>query len=182
MRHVLKLHRHSRCAALSRIEVEVSRPRPGHLLLRYRATGNIARLRLPRRVPAARADGLWRHTCFEAFLGAPGSAGYCEFNFSPSRQWAAYRFHSYRRGMRGEREVPPPRIATRSTPARYELQVFMRLDRHPLRRAAWRLGLSAVIEEESGNKSYWALAHPRGRPDFHHSAGFACKLPPVEQT
>jgi hypothetical protein len=36
----------------------------------------------------------------------------------------------------------------------------------------WRLGLSAVIEETSGHKSYWALAHPPGRPDFHHSDCF----------
>ena len=30
------------------------------------------------------------------------------------------------------------------------------------------LGLSAILEEEDGTISYWALAHPPGRPDFHH--------------
>jgi hypothetical protein len=32
---------------------------------------------------------------------------------------------------------------------------------------AWRIGLAAVIEERSGHKSYWALAHPPGKADFH---------------
>ena len=39
------------------------------------------------------------------------------------------------------------------------------------------LGLSAVIEEADGNVSYWALAHPPGKPDFHHSDCLALELP-----
>jgi hypothetical protein len=34
---------------------------------------------------------------------------------------------------------------------------------------AWRIGLAAVIEDTSGHKSYWALVHPPGKADFHHS-------------
>ena len=45
--------------------------------------------------------------------------------------------------------------------------------------ASWRLGLSAVIEDTSGGKSYWALAHPPGKPDFHHADCFALELPPA---
>ena len=41
----------------------------------------------------------------------------------------------------------------------------------------WRLGLSAVLEEKDGTKSYWALAHPPGAPDFHHPDCFAAQLP-----
>jgi len=36
--------------------------------------------------------------------------------------------------------------------------------------------LSAVIEEESGTLSYWALRHAPGRADFHHPDGFALEL------
>jgi len=42
----------------------------------------------------------------------------------------------------------------------------------------WQLGLSAVIEEKSGRKSYWALAHPPGEADFHHSDCFAHEFSP----
>ena len=43
------------------------------------------------------------------------------------------------------------------------------------------LGISAVIEEQDGRLSYWALAHPPGKPDFHHRDCFALRLPPVER-
>ena len=39
------------------------------------------------------------------------------------------------------------------------------------------LALSAVIEAEDGQKSYWALAHPSDKPDFHHPQSFVLELP-----
>ena len=41
----------------------------------------------------------------------------------------------------------------------------------------WRLGLTAVVEETGGRISYWALAHPAGRPDFHRADCFVLELP-----
>ena len=41
-----------------------------------------------------------------------------------------------------------------------------------------RIGLSAVIEEANGRISYWALAHPPGKPDFHHADCFALEFSP----
>ena len=44
--------------------------------------------------------------------------------------------------------------------------------------AVWALGLSAILEEKDGTKSYWALAHPPGdKPDFHAADCFAASLP-----
>jgi hypothetical protein len=41
----------------------------------------------------------------------------------------------------------------------------------------WRLGLAAILEEQDGTKSYWALAHPDAeKPDFHHPDCFAAQL------
>jgi hypothetical protein len=42
---------------------------------------------------------------------------------------------------------------------------------------ATRLGLSAVIETVDGFFSYWALAHPSDKPDFHHPDSFILELP-----
>ena len=39
-----------------------------------------------------------------------------------------------------------------------------------------RLAVSAVMQSEQGVISYWALAHPPGKPDFHHRDGFALRL------
>ena len=178
MHVALKLHPDSLCAAATRIDVEIARPRPGTLLLSYVVTGRIGDLRRPPVTAAARRDELWRHTCFEAFIRpAPGEA-YYEFNFAPSTQWAAYRFDSYRTGMRIADEIGAPQIDVQSAPDRYALQATLELSHLP-DAARWRLGLAAVIEETSGRKSYWALAHPPGKPDFHHADCFAHELPPA---
>jgi hypothetical protein len=178
MRQALRLHPDSRCAAATRIEVDVARPRAGGLVLSYVVTGRIGGLRLPPVTASARADELWRHTCFEAFLRASPEEAYYEFNFAPSTQWAAYRFDRYRSGMRVAAEIAAPRIETRSGAERYALQAALELDALSSlpSKAGWRVGLAAVIEETNGNKSYWALAHPPGKPDFHHADGFAYDL------
>jgi hypothetical protein len=82
-------------------------------------------LRLPAAAEPGRADGLWRRTCFELFLLDPASEAYLEFNFSPSGQWAAYRFDGYRTGMR-ELAVAQPRILT-SDPAQFALAQAVQL-------------------------------------------------------
>ena len=179
MRQALKLHPDSRCSAGTHIEVDVARPRPGNLVLRYFVTGKMSDLRMPPVTAPTRGDELWRHTCFEAFVRASPGAAYTEFNFAPSTQWAAYRFSDYRSGMSVASEISAPRVEVQSNGACCELQASLELDRVPglPSDGAWRLGLSAVIEEASGGISYWALAHPPGKTDFHHSDCFAHELP-----
>jgi hypothetical protein len=170
MRHLLKLHPESRCDAVDQIAIEVARQR-GRLTLNYRMTGRIADLRLPSPRQPLRIDGLWQFTCFEAFLRAGTEEPYFEFNFSPSTAWAAYRFDSYREGMRAADAAPA--MEASSGGGVFRLQAA--LNGLPLERS-WHLGISAVIEEKSGRKSYWALKHPPGNPDFHHPDGFALDL------
>jgi hypothetical protein len=173
MRHTLRLHPYSLCAAATRIDADIVRPHPGGLILSYVVNGRVSDLRMPPVVAAAPADELWRHTCFEAFVRPSTGSTYYEFNFSPSTQWAAYHFSGYRSGMRVATEIAAPRIEMWSTAESYTLQAALELDElsSPL-----HLGLSAVLEETNGRKSYWALAHPPGKPDFHHADCFALEL------
>jgi hypothetical protein len=181
MRELLRLHPDFVCPAVSRIVVDVERSRAGTLLLRYVVTGSIAQLRVPPVTVSACADGLWQHTCFEAFIRAGAASAYYEFNFAPSTQWAAYRFAGYRNGMQALTEIAPPVIETRSDAECCAVEAFVELA--PLsdlpREADWQLGLCAVIEEAGGRKSYWALAHPPGKPDFHHPDCFASEISPA---
>lgn len=171
MRLQLSPHLHSPCAAVTSIEVEIIRPDPATLRLRYRLTGTIPDLFIPPAATPARADGLWQHTCFEAFLQQSDTNAYLEFNFSPSTQWAAYSFDTYRSGMQ-PLDTSPPHIETSTTEMEFELTALVEMQGD----GPWRLGLSAVIEMTNGRKSYWALAHPAAKPDFHHPQSFLCEL------
>jgi hypothetical protein len=179
MRLALTRHPESRCEAVARIDVDVARPRPDTLTLGYRVTGKIGNLRLPPRAAPTRADRLWTHTCFEAFVRASPGGAYFELNFAPSTRWAAYGFDGYRSGMRIAHEISASRIEVQSSPERYRMVVTVTLGGLPgaPSDASWRLGLAAVIEETSGRASHWALAHPPGKADFHHSDCFAHGLP-----
>ncbi len=41
-----------------------------------------------------------------------------------------------------------------------------------------RLGVSAVILLETGEQTFWAIAHPRPAADFHHHQSFVLSLRP----
>jgi hypothetical protein len=181
MRHALRLHPDSHGVAAIHIDVEIARPHAGSPVLSYIVTGETDRLRLPPATAAARADKLWQHTCFEAFLGTTPDAPYYEFNFAPSTRWAAYRFGGYRSGKRVATEIGAPTIETQSGSERYTLRASLNLDglSDLPRGAGWRLGLAAVIEDTRAARSYWALAHPPGKPDFHHFDCFALAFSPA---
>ena len=177
MRRFLTRHPSSRCFAAAKIEVEIARPSAEGLVLTYTVTGKTSDILIPPVTTAVRSDELWRHTCFEAFVRVPSVAEYYEFNFAPSSEWAAYRFTSYRTGCVAA-EIPTVQIEVQSSADTYALQASLGLGGLSGLPAStlWRLGLSAVIEDTSGRKSYWALAHPPGTPDFHHADCFAHEL------
>ena len=179
MNLALTRHPDTPCAAVESITVDVARSGPGRLAFRYTLTGSIGDLLMPPVVGPTRAEELWKHTCLEAFLRPARNEWYAEFNFSPSKQWAAYRFQRYREGMEHLRQ-PPPRIDVRSTECQYEMSVVDVATGILPGQPRWLLGLSAVIEETNGRKSCWALAHPPGKPDFHHADGFVFELPAAE--
>ena len=155
------------------------------LALTYSIEGDVARVRVPPPRSPRIADGLWRHTCCECFVALQGELGYHEFNFAPSGEWAVYRFAAYREGEALIDELLNPRIAVRSAARTLELDASIALDRlspaYP--RAQLVLALSAVIEDEEGAFSYWALRHSEGKPDFHHPNSFVLNLedPPRER-
>jgi hypothetical protein len=125
--------------------------------------------------PAAeptRRDELWRSTCFECFLKEEGQAAYQEWNFAPSGDWAAYAFDAERTGMRPADIANPPYIRTEDNLTWWGLGATLSIPVEP----RFTLALSAVIEETSGAKTYWALYHPSEQPDFHHPDCFAARL------
>lgn len=178
---VLRPHPDGAETPLDRIVAQVTRSAPARLSLRYVATGGVIGLRIPQPASPDRVDELWRHTCFEAFLSTT-HGGYCEVNLSPSSQWAAYAFGGYRERVADPR-LPTPAIAVEMDAGTLILTANLDLSTIPdLDPAApWSLGLSAVIEDKAGERSYWALAHPPGKPDFHHASAFTLQLLPPDR-
>ena len=122
----------------------------------------------------ARKDCLWQTTCFEAFLRSSGGDGYQEWNFAPSGDWAAYDFAAYREGMREADVASPPYIRMEDNLTWWTMGATIAVDAA----TRWELGLSAVLEQNDGSKSFWALAHPdSAKPDFHHPDCFVARLP-----
>jgi hypothetical protein len=175
---VLTRHPDSDGACVCEIEAQVGWTSADRLSLSYCLRGDTSRIRIPALRPARRADGLWRHTCFEAFIAVKKMPEYYEFNFSPSGEWAAYYFREYRDGAPFPNEDIAPNIIARLEADRLALDAVVPVDRIKRLRQnlGLCLGLCAVIEENNGEVSYWALKHPLGRPDFHRGDGFTLEI------
>lgn len=174
----LKPHPDSRAGAVRRLTADVKRTAVG-LSLRYEIEGYTAGLALPELSNPSRADELWKHTCFEAFVRRTDGDGYLEFNLSPTGQWAAYQFHGYRAGMVDIVGIDAAPIGTRISEDAFTLKADLDLSRIKAldTKASWVAAVTAVIEAADGAKSYWSLAHADGKPDFHHADGFVLTLP-----
>ena len=161
--------------AVRRMEARVLSLTDHWLRVRWRVDG-VEKLVVPKFGGKGRADNLWQTTCFELFLRPAGGAAYCEFNLSPSERWAAYDFADRREGMAQRPFAREPDCTLRLGRA---MAIFdAALPRAQLPDPPCAVGLAAVIEEEGGVKSYWALCHQGEAPDFHDPACFTATLGP----
>ena len=170
------------------IKARVTRKSDNHLVFNFRLMGDIDRLIIPAPQVAAPADKLWEHTCFEAFIAIADEPAYREFNFSPSGQWAAYAFSDYRQRddvvTNQLISIASPRILIRTFADRLELDAIIPPNAlpHLANGATLQCGLSAVIEDTDGGRSYWALRHTAAHPDFHLRDAFAFELADTHTT
>jgi hypothetical protein len=128
---------------------------------------------IPKLTKQWRADDLWQTTCFEAFLRSAGDDGYREWNFAPAGNWAAFDFTGRREGKSWAEVGSSPYIRMEDNFTWWTVGATIAVDAG----REWELGLSAVLEEKDGTKSYWALAHGCEQPDFHDPGCFVARLP-----
>ena len=131
-----------------------------------------SRFVMPEAEQPERADELWKTTCCEAFLRETGTDAYREWNFAPSGQWAAYDFQTYREGTSKPDVEAPPYIRVEDNLTWWTLGATIAVESGK----SWEMNLTTVLEEQDGAKSYWALAHPAEKPDFHAPDCFIGKL------
>ncbi len=162
------------------IDVTVER-QESVLGLEFEIRGDMASVRIPGLAESRFRDGLWHHTCLEMFLAERATpAGneaaerrepYTEYNFSPSREWAVYRFRFYRDPTPIKETQAVPCLTVDVSEQCLLLRISIDLSSLGFLSQPLQLGVAAVIEAADGTLSYWALHHPVDRPDFHHPAG-----------
>lgn len=173
-RKIVQLHSHplTPCPQVKALSVDTSATDGRTLRLVYRLEGDMARLLMPELQPSVRADKLWEHSCFEAFLRRVGEPGYVEYNFSPSGEWAAYRFRGYRKPAVGQENLEPPELHIVRSDENLEMKVTLTLKGVLPPNGQLQVGLAAVIETVAGGLCYWAQKHASDKPDFHHPDSF----------
>ena len=151
MNTVFTLHPHptTPCAAVRSLTAELC-----NTTLHYRLDADVSRLKLD-----SDDDVLWRHTCFECFLGGAGTH-YVEYNFAPDGRQRAYAFRAER--VPDENAAVPAPLPTVWSPNAPPLELQVTLPAVPK-----FLGLCAVIETADGRLHYFALQHSDNQPDFH---------------
>jgi hypothetical protein len=120
-------------------------------------------IRYPNGAWAQFKDQLWQHTCLECFIGL-NQQQYIELNFSPSHEYAHYRFESYRSTPQSLHwDKPIQQLNTQSQVVEWRLRQLI-----PFDAIDWiDINVSMVVELHNGDKGYFALRHPAEKPDFH---------------
>ena len=145
----------------------------GRLNFNIKILGSLTGLAIPLHESAPeRRNRLWEETCFEFFLVLPGDGRYWEFNLSPAGHWNVFCFEKYRQGMQEEAAVHCLPFSIRkdwnmvSLSLGFDLTLLIPLQTH------FKMAVSSVLQEQTGQTTFWALSHPAANPDFHHRDSF----------
>lgn len=145
---------------------------PEALALSFVLQGNLDDIVLPTAAERTRRDNLWQATCLEMFWAEEGQKNYWELNLAPGGAWNVYAFTDYRTGMQREERVAEPLTRISRTPDSFSLTVELGIGSLHAEHASLRVGISGVLKHRDARLSYWALAHPAEKPDFHAPQSF----------
>jgi hypothetical protein len=159
--HALMLHRTCDLGPIRSVTASVTATEQG-CEAEFQLDGRVSDIILPPPAASERRDYLWQTTCFEIFWQPIGGTYYREFNLSPSGQWAAYDFDSFREGMR-DAPVGGMALACSHDVTTLVLRASIAADLP----SPAQVALNAIVEHRDGSKQYWALAFPPGPPEFH---------------
>lgn len=165
--HPLMLHVACDLGPIRAVTASIT-PTPQGCEAAFRLDGHVPAIALPKPTASERRDNLWQTTCFEIFWQPLGDTAYREFNLSPSGQWAAYDFDSFREGMR-DAPVDAVAISCSHDETGLVLHASIAADLPDPAQVA----LNAIVEHADGTKQFWALAFPPGKPEFHSEANRA---------
>jgi hypothetical protein len=143
------------------------------LQIQYNIQGDTQSILWPQTAnPPNRRFGLWEQTCLEFFIAQPDAQPYWEVNLSPSGDWNIYHLADYRQDLTEEAVYKSLAIACN------DLSLSASLDLSPIVPVSSpiQLSITAVIQTQNTDYSYWAIAHTGQEPDFHLRESFVLQL------
>lgn len=145
--------------------------------IEYKLIGNLSQLIIAQHAPTPnRQYGLWKHTCFEFFLGIKDSTKYWEFNLSSAGHWNVFYFTDYRQDIAEEMAFNSLPFQVKQQSDLLHLNLEFNLDRIISPKQNLEVGITTVVEDQEQTLSYWALSHPAKEADFHHRHAFIINL------
>ena len=114
-----------------------------------------------------RTDGLWEHTCFEAFVSQDDQQSYYEINLCPNGNWNMYRLTGYRENLQPEASIERMPVEINLTESSLELSCNISLDSLVEKDKPLEISLTAVLEHPVKGCSFWAWKHSGKEADFH---------------
>jgi hypothetical protein len=151
----------------------------GNLELHYYLNYSDGDLMLPTSAESGplRCDGLWEHTCFEAFVGKTDERGYWEINLSPSGDWNFYKLSGYRDNLQADTTVEKLAVTLQKNESGLELSCTVPLGELIELDTALEVSLTAVLEHPTRGCSFWAWKHSGKDADFHLRDSFTTLTP-----
>ncbi len=157
------------------IDLSVKVDRQGNfLVLKYEMTGAIESILMAEGDFPTRRIGLWETSCFEYFFGVPGQDYYWEVNLSTAGHWNIFRLENYRSGFREELAIEALSVSVNRSA--FSLETRFNLSLLGLEKSEIELSVTAVIADQLGEISYWAVCHAGVEADFHLRDSFVIQL------
>ena len=121
-----------------------------------------------------RVIGLWENTCFEFFILSP-AGDYYEFNFATNLNWNIFHFKNYRSKLKEAKDCPVPLIDVRENKLHFTYNLNS-LPKDFYKMGKMKVGITAVLKDKNSKLTYWSLAHPKDKADFHSQVGMTISL------
>ena len=150
------------------------------VMIEYVLTGDMKEFSIPAvSLNPSRVDGLWCHTCFEAFMRFEDSEAYYELNASPTDDWNLYSSSGYHQDRIADDRINYIFQESHFSEGIYRKVIhvdFANIFPADLNKLDLHMGITAVLEDRNQNLSYWAHTHCDTRPNFHMLESFSLQL------
>ncbi|SFV50560.1 hypothetical protein MNB_SV-12-26 [hydrothermal vent metagenome] len=146
---------------------------PSRLKIEYEIINNLSSYHFPKETKQQRANELWRDTCFELFIANHSSTEYYELNISPSTQWNAYHFKSYKEEMRETDVFSTPSIISHQLDKSYNLSFEMAFQEDIFVKKL-SINLAVILLDKEEMRHFYAINRCKESPDFHDRFYHVC--------